>query len=498
MESVFEVLAGAHNLRPNPDPIPDPNPNPNPDPSNVVTRLTMEGKGANGTTIKGYPRPGSRGMSKNTVAYTFQVETVGPAYEVAMDRGLKVTAGLLAKQWKTSDIKLVWHDADSNYHATQCMSTVSAMGVWGVAPGRVTSDEINDAVVDAGFTEPIAIVTRTMKHPSKAASLHVCAFFFSMGGTERAEARDRLLGLEGLRLIQKRIPSEEEASELAVQQRIREDGSIQSTTLILSVMMASSWPANPTEWKHDEIPHPADWSSVQICSDKKHPHYLGRLVLKEGVGEAKMEKTLKLMDRLGELWETILDGIGDTQSKEQAERMSLFLKAAPQPITLTLTLTLTQTLTLTLTTTVKLTLRATLKARTNLAMKAQVKELTEVTGIGHPGNNGGGKARIGHTDSAVVSVGARGRRDTRGAALLDTVSVDPPELAGVVGHGRGREEGLRRRAGTGAAGSSNDHPQDGGIPAHDGLGQRHGRGRGLDDRLGPGEKTGGHHRRTGE
>ena len=71
VESVFEVLAGAHNLRPNPDPTTDPNPNPNPDPSKVVTRLTMEGKGANGTTIKGYPRPGSRGMSKNAVAYTF-------------------------------------------------------------------------------------------------------------------------------------------------------------------------------------------------------------------------------------------------------------------------------------------------------------------------------------------------------------------------------------------------------------------------------------------
>ena len=30
VESVFEVLAGAHTLRLNPDPNPDPNPNPNP------------------------------------------------------------------------------------------------------------------------------------------------------------------------------------------------------------------------------------------------------------------------------------------------------------------------------------------------------------------------------------------------------------------------------------------------------------------------------------
>ena len=45
--------------------------------------------------------------------------------------------------------------------------------------------------------------------------------FFSMGGSERAEAGDRLLGLEGLRLIQKKILSEEEKTQLAVQQKIR-------------------------------------------------------------------------------------------------------------------------------------------------------------------------------------------------------------------------------------------------------------------------------------
>ena len=149
-----------------------------------------------------------------------------------------------------------------------------------MAPGRVTSDEINDAVVAAGFSEPINIVTRTLKHLSKTASL--CAFFFNMGGSERAEARDRLLGLEGLKLIQKRILSAEEAAEMAVQQQIRRveeggDGTIQCTTLIPGAMMASSWPANPKEWQFDEIPHPSDWDSVQVCSNKRFVHYLGRL-----------------------------------------------------------------------------------------------------------------------------------------------------------------------------------------------------------------------------
>ena len=63
VESVFEVLAGAYSTRTNPDPNPNPDPKPDPNHSsmdNTLTKLVMEGKGANGTTIKGYPRPGSR------------------------------------------------------------------------------------------------------------------------------------------------------------------------------------------------------------------------------------------------------------------------------------------------------------------------------------------------------------------------------------------------------------------------------------------------------
>ena len=180
----------------------------------LIAAPQRTGKGANGTTVKGYPRPGSKGTSKNAVAFTFQMEMVGPEYEMSMSRVLTTIAGELARVWKSGDVKLVWHDSDSNYHAGQCMSSVSATGVWGVAPNRVTSDEINDAVVADGFTEPISIGTRTTKHPGKQASL--CTFHFNMGGEERAEARDRLLALDGLQLIQKRIPNAEESSELAV------------------------------------------------------------------------------------------------------------------------------------------------------------------------------------------------------------------------------------------------------------------------------------------
>ena len=142
-------------------------------------------------------------------------------------------------------------------------------------------------------------------------------------------------------------------------------------------MLASSWPANPKEWKFDEIPHPSNWDSVQVCSDKRFAHYLGRLVLKEGIGETKMEKTLKLMGRLGELRETIMGGISDHHTQHHAEEMAPLLKAASPTLTLTLTLS----------TTLKPTLPTTLKALTNLQMAEQIKEFTQVAGIGHTGNN---------------------------------------------------------------------------------------------------------------
>ena len=177
VECVFKVLPGARTISSNPDP--DPNP------QLVITRLTLEGKGANGTVIKGYPRPGSKGVSKNAVAFTFQMETVGPEYEKAMHPALTVMASQMAKVWKSEDImiKLVRMARQRQQlprHTVHdhCLCDRSVT----VAPNRVTSDEINDAVVAAGFAEPISICTRTMKHPSKAASL--CAFFFNMGGQE--------------------------------------------------------------------------------------------------------------------------------------------------------------------------------------------------------------------------------------------------------------------------------------------------------------------------
>ena len=67
-----------------------------------------------------------------------------------------------------------------------------------------------------------------------------------------------------------------------------------------------------------------------VCSDKRYPHYLGHLVLKEGVGEETVEMTLELMDRLGNLRTSIMGRIGDIQAQAQAEEnlMALYLKAA--------------------------------------------------------------------------------------------------------------------------------------------------------------------------
>ena len=56
VESVFEVLAGARNIRTNPDPNTDPKPDPNPGTmGNTLTRLVMEG-------IKGSERHHPQGV----------------------------------------------------------------------------------------------------------------------------------------------------------------------------------------------------------------------------------------------------------------------------------------------------------------------------------------------------------------------------------------------------------------------------------------------------
>jgi hypothetical protein len=221
----------------------------------------LEGKGANGTKIAAYMRPGSKGGSTNCIAITFQTETVGPAYERCITVVLEyMAANILAPRVKREGIKLQWQDSDSNSHARKCMSTRSATGLWGVAPRKVTSDEVNDAVVAAGFAQPISIVCRqisnpkltltltltlthhrSLKHPGKAEHMHV--FFLNMGGQERAAARDSLMELKGLTLVQIERPSEEEAADGEVRSRMRDDGFLEIETFIPVEMLRTVWPA---------------------------------------------------------------------------------------------------------------------------------------------------------------------------------------------------------------------------------------------------------------
>ena len=242
----------------------------------------LEGKGANGTKIAAYMRPGSKGGSTNAIALTFQTETVGPGYEHCITVVLEAIAAKVAVRAKRETINLVWQDSDSNNHAKKCMSTRSATGVWGVAPRKITSDEVNDAVVAAGFAQPISIVCRqastlnlnltltltsyhrAFKHPGKAGHLHV--FFFNMGGDERAAARDALMELKGLRLVQIDRPSEEDSADKEVQSRMRTDGFVEIETFIPVEMLMTVWPAAASAadkaFREIELPN---WDSTKVA-----------------------------------------------------------------------------------------------------------------------------------------------------------------------------------------------------------------------------------------
>ena len=178
------------------------------------------------------------------------------------------------------------------------------------------------------------------------------------------EARDQLMELEGLRLIQKRTPSIEEAAELTTQERMRADGTVQCETLIPREMLVTSWPANTRKWEFNEIPHPSDLNGVQVCSDKRFVQYLGHLVLKAGMGEARVQKGTDGLNRVSQFRDTILGGIADIQTQAHPDDMAPLLKATA----LTPTLTLTRTTTITLT----LTLNKTLKVRTIMQRDEQI------------------------------------------------------------------------------------------------------------------------------
>ena len=133
--------------------------------------------------------------------------------------------------------------------------------------------------------------------------------------------------------------------------------------------------------------------------------------------------------------------------------------------------TLTITLTLTLTTTVKPTMHTSPKARTNLQMAEQIKEFTQVTGLGHTWNTRLMTALIGKSENTVVPVGTKGRWDMeREAVQLEKQSANPLIYAEVEGHRQGWEEGLYGRAAEGAASASDGRPQDGGVPTYGVLG----------------------------
>ena len=88
------------------------------------------------------------------------------------------------------------------------------------------------------------------------------------------------------------------------------------------------------------------------------------------MGEARVQKGQDRLLKLTKVRDTALGCTADVHSQLQAEEMAPLLKATAVTTHLTLTLTVTRTLTLT----------KTLKARTNLQMKEQIKEFTQVPG----------------------------------------------------------------------------------------------------------------------
>ena len=172
-----------------------------------------------------------------------------------------------------------------------------------------------------------------------------------MGGEERAAARDALMELKGLRLVQIDRPSEEDAADKEVQSRMRTDGFVEIETFIPVEMLMTVWPAaasaalDPDKaFREIELPN---WDSTkeaqtltlastltlttvlngQVCSDKRFPQYLGKLVIKSGVTEAEAMAGLARYSKLAEIRVAEGDAIAAAEARAKAEEIAPMVRA---------------------------------------------------------------------------------------------------------------------------------------------------------------------------
>ena len=152
-----------------------------------------------GTTVTEYMRPGARGISANSIKIQYQQDpgsedtAGGPAYQKAIEAMLEVAAHLIDPK-----IHIMWHDADTPSHAENAFKNFHDDGLYMVTPVHnmwLTSDNISDSILQAGYTQPCFIVPAKFK-----STLHdnqsIQVWKINMGGKgpgSRGEARDKFL-----------------------------------------------------------------------------------------------------------------------------------------------------------------------------------------------------------------------------------------------------------------------------------------------------------------
>ena len=150
----------------------------------------LAGKGRLNTRMKPYNRPGHRAVGRASIEIDLERNPDGPSYMVAMENALREIANDLENE-QGHEIKLHWHTADTKKHAIKSNLSFLQNGLYILTKDRIDSDTLAIAIMELGFSAPIAMTPHTFYAPETKHMINITRVM--MGGSERESARNALM-----------------------------------------------------------------------------------------------------------------------------------------------------------------------------------------------------------------------------------------------------------------------------------------------------------------
>ena len=287
-----------------------------------------------GTTITEYQRPGCRGKSKTSLLISTAGQQVGHSYLDSIVEMLRYMAGRISRH-----IQVHIHDADRAQHAERAHKNFKENGLMLLANKDLSSDNVSDWMVMAGYAQPCYVVRKTFTNPLYS-SKPLYVFKIGMGGDEgRAEARNRMLQ-EPLKILYKHEVSDQEKKR--IDKARAEARELQQAAKPYKVYgtVGRHYQVLPfaadTEWKTIQWPDPPtnkgpEWLQISPPSWNEFMlNELGELVPKKGREAARLEAAIQVELELSTMRQEIAKKAAAQFARTQGAELAVSQSARAQ------------------------------------------------------------------------------------------------------------------------------------------------------------------------